>query len=363
MRTLRNYLALLATASLLLASQARAADSLLDSLKKGTPELKSAGTLTFGPEGILFVADTQAATIYALDTGDRTAAKGKDLPKVEGINDKLASLLGVEAKELLINDMSVNPISGNTYLSLSRGKGADAKPAIVRVDRASKITELSLKDVGFAKVTIPNASEKQRKDAVTDMAYVKGKLFVAGMSNEDFSSNLRVIPFPFKDADNGTKSVEIWHGAHGGFETKAPVRTFVPYDIKGETHLLAAYQCTPLVKFPVAEVKPGEKVKGVTVAELGSGNRPIDMIVYKKDGKEFLLLANSARGVMKIPTEGIGEAKPVTEKIGGGNTAGIKYETIKELKGVEHLDKLDDGHAILLVKTDKGMNLETIDLP
>ena len=34
-------------------------------------------------------------------------------------------------------------------------------------------------------------------------------------------------PFPFKTADNGT-SVEIYHGAHGQFETRSPVRTFVP---------------------------------------------------------------------------------------------------------------------------------------
>ena len=26
------------------------------------------------------------------------------------------------------------------------------------------------------------------------------------------------------------------------------------------------------------------------------------MIVYKKDGKDFLLMANNSRGVMKIPT-------------------------------------------------------------
>ena len=45
-------------------------------------------------------------------------------------------------------------------------------------------------------------------------------------------------------------------------ETKAPVRTFVAYDIGGETNLLAAYTCTPLVKFPVSQLKVGEKIKG-----------------------------------------------------------------------------------------------------
>jgi hypothetical protein len=35
--------------------------------------------------------------------------------------------------------------------------------------------------------------------------------------------------------------------------------------------------------------------QGKTVAELGNRNRPIDMIVYEKDGKEFLLIANNSR--------------------------------------------------------------------
>ena len=29
------------------------------------------------------------------------------------------------------------------------------------------------------------------------------------------------------------------------------------YDIAGQTHLLASYTCTPLVKFPVEEIKKG----------------------------------------------------------------------------------------------------------
>ncbi len=44
-------------------------------------------------------------------------------------------------------------------------------------------------------------------------------------------------------------------------------------------------------------------MKGTTVAELGNRNRPLDMIAYKKDGKDFLLLTNSARGVMKVSTD------------------------------------------------------------
>ena len=49
------------------------------------------------------------------------------------------------------------------------------------------------------------------------------------------------------------------------------------------------------MKIPVSDLKAGETVKGITIAELGNGNRPLDMIVYKKGGKDFILLANSKR--------------------------------------------------------------------
>ena len=119
--------------------------------------------------------------------------------------------------------------------------------------------------------------------------------------------------YPFSTVDNGT-SVEIFHGNHGQFETRSPVYTFVPYKVNGETNLIAGYLCTPLVKFPVSGLKPGAKVMGTTIAELGNRNRPLDMIVYKKDGKEFLLMSNNSRGVMKIPTDGFATAEGIIKR-------------------------------------------------
>ena len=97
-------------------------------------------------------------------------------------------------------------------------------------------------------------------------------------------------------------SVEIYHGNHKAVETRSPVNAFVPYTLNGEQYLLAGYTCTPLVKFPISNLKPGQKVRGVTIAEFGAGNRVLDMIVYRKGGQEFLLTTNNSRGVMKIPT-------------------------------------------------------------
>ena len=338
-------------------------------LKKGNPDLKSAGPLAFGPEGILFVGDTRGAALFAIDTGDRGPAGKPEKVQVEKINEKVAALLGTTPQQILINDMVVNPASGQVYLSVARGRGPDAAPVILRVGRDGKLGELALENVPFAKADIPNApapgaaakGQSLRNESITDLAYVDGRVFLAGLSNEEFSSRLLAIPFPFADSADGA-AIEIYHGAHGRFETKSPVRTFASYTIEGKPYLMAAYTCTPLVKVAVADLKAGAHVKGTTVAELGNRNKPLDMVVYRKDGKDFILLANSARGVMKIATEGVGSAPAITAPVSG--TKGLGYETIETLKGVVQLDQLDKSRAVVLVQAPDGaQNLETIDLP
>jgi len=353
-QSLRNWALALGVAVAF--STAASASELTDSLKKGSPDLKSATALAFGPEGILFVGDPAAATIYAIGTGDTTSAS-KDAPKQEKVGEKIAALLGVTAGEAVINDFKVNPASGNLYFSVSRGKGTGATPVIIKLERGGKLSVLELKDVPFSSVKLPNASEKQRTEAITGLAYTKGQLIIAGLSNEEFASKLRAVAFPFKDADKGT-SVEIYHGAHGKLETNSPIRTFTVYEIAGKSNLLAAYQCTPLVQFPVDELKSGQKVSGKTIAELGNGNRPLDIIVYSKDGKDYLLLANNKRGVMKIKLDGIEKAEPINKK--SGPMTGLKYDTVDSLKEIVHLDKLDDGHAVVL---NAAGVLDTVPLP
>ncbi len=343
-------------------------------LEVGAPDVKSVGPLAFGPPGILFVADTKQASVYAIDTKDTQGDPSGAKFEVAGINEKIAGLLGIEPRDALINDLAVNPSSGNVYLSVSRGRGPDAVPVLLKVTPAGQISEVSLKKVAFSKAELPNPPpdavtgegrrrRNNRTQSITDLGYVDGRLFVAGLSNEEFASNLRSLPFPFQQADDGT-SVEIYHGAHGAFETRSPVRTFVSYDIAGDAHLLAAYTCTPLVKFKVSDLKPGQKLRGTTIAELGNRNNPLDMIVYNQDGKDYLLIANTSRGVMKVTTENIDKIEGITERVGGGGTQGLSYDTISTLKGVTQLDKLNERSAVLLVVNESGVaDLKTVALP
>ena len=354
----------------------------------GKLKLQSAGILAFGPDGTLFVADNAGGSVAAIDTGDRTRVSAAKI-NVQGVDAKIAALVGVSPDQIVINDVKVNPISKNAYVSASRGRGPNATPLIVRVDPSGNVNNLSLDDAQGTSINLVDAAPDNgpaagypafglslRMLTITDMHYVNGNLLVAGLSNEEWNSALRSIPYPFKTAEKGA-TIQIWHASRGDYETQAPVRTFVPYTIAGMDYILAAYTCTPLVKIPVSELKPGAQVKGVTIADLGSGSQPLDMVPYKKDGHDYILIANSSRGVMKLIADRLDSYEAIdspTVPNPPTNIAGVPYDTIRDLKGVQHLTRLDDNDALLLIGTFTGdpaapgpptgpISLETIQLP
>ncbi len=331
-------------------------------------ELQSASALAFGPAGILFVGDSLAGAVIAIDTRDATPAAVSGEIDIGGIDARIAALLGTDAAHILINDIKVNPVSKNVYLAVSRGRGTDASPVILRVDGAGKMTELPLENAVSSAAPLPNppvsnqkaGARNPRLETITQLAYVDGSVIVAGLSNEEFSSNLRVIPYPFRAVNNGA-SVEIYHGSHGDYETQAPVRTFVPWKIGSERYIVAAYTCTPLVLIRVNDLKSGAKVTGTTIAELGMGNRPLDMIAYRKDDHDFILLANSYRGVMKLSAENLDRYTPITEQ---EQIAGVPYKRISALRGIRRLTTLDTTRALVLADGAGGsLDLRSVTLP
>src|SRR5580704_15578101 len=164
----------------------------LADLPSGKVELKSAGALAFGPDGVLFVGDSLGGSVVAIDTGDRKAAASIAKVNVQGIDEKIAALVGVAPDQILINDMKVNPISKNVYLSASRGRGPDAMPLLLRVDAAGKVTSVSLDNAKHSSVSLvdapasdTSARQNPRMQTITNMNYVNGNLIVAGLSNEE----------------------------------------------------------------------------------------------------------------------------------------------------------------------------------
>jgi hypothetical protein len=348
-----------AMAGLVIVASSDRHNGLREGFVTGTPEIKSIGALTFGPDGILFVGDSKSATVFAVDTKDNQTVEKASPVEMKQFDQKIASALGTEVQNIKIQDLVVNPVSKKIYCAIQMNDGT---PALLRID-GTKIEAVSLKDVSFSKVALTNAPGEEDKDqrgrptrplAISDLGFYDGKLMVSGLSNQEFSSTFRSIPFPFTNKQDQS-SLEIYHAAHKKYETYAPIRTFTMGEINGKKYLIASFTCTPLVLFPLDELKPGTHVKGRTIAEMGAGNAPLDMITMKKNGESVLLMSNSSRPVFKVQYKTIAEFQgslttPVEESFG---TAGVHFVSLPIVNVLE-LDKLDDTKFVLLQRRSNG---------
>lgn len=331
----------------------------------GTVELQSIGPMTFADQGVLLVGDPMTATVHAIDTEDSKSGSGT--PSIDNLSTAIQSSLGIEGK-LEIGELAVNPDTGNAFISVASG----GQVHLVKVNRSGDISKVNLDKVPHASKSLPNPpadkevkrrgrSRNPRRQSITDLAFFDGKVMVTGLSAGDSPSRVLEMPYPFAENSVAT-SVEIFHAAHGRVED-ATIQTFLPMMVDGEPSLLAGFTCTPLVRFPVNELDGAGKVRGTTIAELGNRNTPLDMVVYEKNGKTSILMSNTARGTMKISTDGITEREGLTERVGNGGTAGQPFETVDSLTGIQQMDKLDDAHALAIVDEKGTMALRSIDLP
>lgn len=325
----------------------------------GTPAIKSINSLAFGPDGILFIGDSKSAAVFAMDTKDAAASGQAANIEIKNIDQKIAALLGTDAQNITFQDIAVNPVSKSVYCAV---QSSDGTPVLFKID-GDKITAVSTQNVAYSTVGLNDAPAEDAKDkrgnsirvaAISDLGFADGKLLVSGLSGKEFNSTFRSIPFPFTNKQDQA-TLEIYHAAHGKYETLSPIRTFTTAEIAGIKYLVASYTCTPLVLFPLDELKPGMHVKGRTVAEMGSGNSPVDMVTMKKGGESFLMMANSSRPVFKVKYKSIENYQgalttPVEESFA---TAGVDFVSLP-VTNVIQLDKLDDTRMILLQRRSNG---------
>lgn len=328
-------------------------------LKVGTPEIKSINALAFGPEGILFIGDTKSAAVFAVDVKDKAPVEKATAVEIKNIDQKIAAALGTESKNISIRDIAVNPISKKIYIAV---QSTDGSSVLVTLE-GNDVKSVSLKEVPFSTVSIANAPAEDQKDrggrpireqVISDLVFADGAVMVSGLSNQEFSSTFRRIPFPFTSKQDQS-SLEIYHAAHGRYETNAPIRTFTTAELNGKKYLVASYTCTPLVLFPMDELQPGKHVKGRTVGEFGAGNSPVDMITLKNGSDQFLVMANSNRPLMRVKYSNIETyagslTEPVKESYA---TAGVAMVTLP-IVNVLQMDKLDDGNVLILQRRSNG---------
>lgn len=329
----------------------------------GAVRLTSAGAMTFNQDGILFLADSRTSTLFAVDPGESGTAefKGRDL--IEDLDLKVAGLLGTTRDKIRFGDMVRHPKTGSLYFTVSRVGEGGHESALVRARGTDQVEMVNLDDIRNSSAALPAAPPKDSKTswgqpqwtlAVTDLAYVDGELWIAGLSNEQFASALRRMPFPFARG-GGITSVEIFHTSHDRWETAAPIDAFLPITLNGTPSLLAGYGCSPIATFTRADLKKGGHLRGKTVAELGGGSRPIDMIRYQRDGKEWVLVANSNRTLMRLDPEEIARAPEMTTAVKQAyEPAGVGYLPVASA-GVMHIaDFGPEMVAVLMRDIDSG---------
>lgn len=299
-------------------------------------KLESLGVLEFSPEGVLFAGDNTLGAIHAFDLSSENRTKEKFEINVYNVDAQVAAALGTAQSNVQIKDIAVHPKSGEVYLSVTRGHGLDALPALLKVNVANRVAVVDLGSVKMTTQTldklpdgskqfvlrgtmapptpkeIAKAKRPMRMLSILDIEYHKGELFVAGISNEEFCSVLRRMAYPFNGKES-ISNIEMFHIAHDEYETRAPIRSMLVKNIDGKDQMVAAYTCSPLVLIPLDELKDGAKVKARTLGDMGNG-QPIDMVAFNMQGNEMLFVTNNSRMPQVIPLSGLNNAKVVTEK-------------------------------------------------
>jgi hypothetical protein len=239
---------------------------------------------------------------------------------------------------------------------------------VIKVETAGKLSPVNLSNVSYYETSLNDVPSKSPHEyypltyGITDMAFIDGELYVSGLSGEEFSSKLRRIPYPFTNKTSAVQ-LEIFHPSHDRFETNSPIETFLPFTVNGKMHIVAGYGCAPLAKFPLTEVKTKEQLRGVTVAELGGGNRPLDMIAFNDDGVDYLLIANSDRTLMQISSEDLDKQQAVVKgptRVPPYASTGVKYLSIAEIGITQLADLSDQAYVVVQRSMDDGsLNLKS----
>lgn len=321
-------------------------------------DISSISRLAVGPGNVLFVADWKTARVHAINLPQAAHEPPGTAFNILDLEPLLSNQVG--GARITVEDMVARPGTAEVYVAVSYG--AAKMPALIVVTSDHKARRIDLKAAQSTSITLRDAPTSnyefwketpERSFTVTDMKWRDGELFIAGLSNQEFASTLRRVKYPF-DSQQSITSVEIYHTGHNLIETRAPIRAMSFATWGGKPYLVAAYTCTPVVTIPLEDLKDGAHIRGKTIAELGYGNTPADMISYTQTQQgrteELLMLVNFERGASVIPVSQVeaASAGPGFDKlVPFGQTAGLNAMSAP-LAGVLRLDNLDEKSFIVV---------------
>ncbi|MEM7736438.1 MAG: hypothetical protein AAF267_11665 [Deinococcota bacterium] len=338
-------------------------------------DMQSVGVLHFGPNNELFVADSKTGTIFAFDLPVAEAPEQPRAYNLYDIDAQIAAALGVTVDQITINDMVVHPVSSVAYLSVMRGHGDDAMPIVLTINHDGMITPLELAELAYTATSISDLPDDDlifwdkvpaRSLSITDIDYYDGELFVSGLSTGDFASTLRRIAYPFDDSIS-TTSIEMYHAIHDQNETRAPIRTQTILETADGPILVAAYTCTPLVTTPLTDLEDGTHIVAKTIAELGYGNTPIDIIRFQSQGQDgsvqnMVMLTNTDYSAMVFSEEQIlasHSTEGLSSAVGLGMMAGLD-PFITPMTNINQVSDQDAMHLLMLRTNKDTGNLDLV---
>ena len=339
---------------------------------------QSANVIKFGGDdnNTLFLGDLKSTTIFAYtipNTPNPDAQKGYN---IENLGYQISKLNHTTVDNIIVRDMAVNPVSKEAYISVDVKTKTGYTSTVVIANQSGSLRNFDLVNTKHTAIKVDNAPTSEinfydktslRSFTFTDIDYFKGKLYISGMSNAEFSSALRVLDYPFNNSKVATASVEFFHGVHNQTESRAPILTMQIVSLNAEDYIVAAYTCTPLVLIPLKDIKGGAHIVGKTIADMGYGNTPIDMIKFKsqdwnKNTYEGIILSNRNRSAQFVNLEDIAKSKNekgITTNIGFVEHAGTPMQVLP-MTGLIQLDDQDDYHIAAIRRDAETGNLQLI---
>ena len=353
----------------------KGADRLLKNVQTKGLKFRQIGRMSFATDGVLLVADRGNGSVVAIDTGDTGSATPLK-KRIDNIDTLIAGALGTKATGVQIVDMVVNRINGRIYLSVIRKQ--DGISALLTIDGSGKVAAVNLAKARHVRITLPGDG-KAKVSNVTGVKLAGSRVLAAGQSGREFASKIYSIPLPLEHGNSAAVySTETFHVAHGRWETRAPIQSFIPVKEKGKTYIVGSFNCTPIAKFRGDGLENCAKIKGTSVVELGSGNRPVDMFIYKKGGKDWLVtntdrfhhkrrpIGPSQYWGCRVDMKYLG-AKETNEKAPRRTVKKKKgpegMEVIDVLFGVKHIDQFANDKVVVLRATKGKLSLEPAVLP
>jgi len=245
------------------------------------------------------------------------------------------------------------------------------------IDGNGNVGEFALDNVNYRSYDL--AAPKASITKVTDIAYAGGKIVAATQATDKFASRVFTINPSAKDGSPSQISTKTFHTGHNKWETQAPLRVLMPYELNGKTNVVGSFTCTPIVRYDLEDAKDEGQVTGNSVVELGTGNTPRGMFAYERGGKQYLLVSvgrnnkqpafgfPSAYWVARVDADLLKETTNINEKapwrVGNKNLVGDRVEVAKDYFGTQQVAKLDDQRALAIIETKGAYVLRALPLP